>query len=177
MTGLIPRPQRPRLAAAQRRFGAYLRERRHAKRIGLRALAAQVGLAAGHLSNIEHARVTPPEAPTIARMAEVLDVPVGALLARAGRLGPADLQRFWHSPLIPSLVMSSTGWTPEDVALFVEIVLASLPPMDPPAWRPLSKDVSLTVASVCESSSCHVTAASSVTSGVQGPADTAIARR
>jgi transcriptional regulator with XRE-family HTH domain len=127
MTGLIPRPHRPRLEEPQRRFGAYIRERRQAKRIGLRACAEAIGLAAGHLSNIEHARVTPPEEPTIYRMAEVLDVPVGALLARAGRLGPEDLQRFWQSPLIPSLVMSSTGWTQDEVAVFVETVLASLP--------------------------------------------------
>jgi hypothetical protein len=77
--------------------------------------------------------VAPPEEPTIIRMAEVLEVPVGALLARAGRLGPDDLQRFWQSPLIPSLVMSSTGWNQEEVAMFVETVLASLTPMDHPA--------------------------------------------
>jgi transcriptional regulator with XRE-family HTH domain len=72
MTGFIPRPHRPRLAVPQRRFGDYVRERRQAKRRGLRALAEQVGLAAGHLSNIEHARCTPPEEPTILRIAEML---------------------------------------------------------------------------------------------------------
>jgi transcriptional regulator with XRE-family HTH domain len=127
MTGLIPRPHRPRLDERQRRFGAYIRERRQAKRLGLRACAEAIGLAPGHLSNIEHARVTPPEEPTILKMAAVLDVPVGALLARAGRLGPEDLQRFWASPLIPSLVMSSTGWNESEAKLFQEIVLASLP--------------------------------------------------
>jgi transcriptional regulator with XRE-family HTH domain len=133
MTGLIPRPHRPRLATAQRRFGEYIRERRQAKRMGLRALAEAIGLAAGHLSNIEHARVTPPEAPTILKLAEVLDIPVGELLARAGRLGPADLQRFWTSPLIPSLVMTSTGWTQEAATIFQETVLASLQPTGDPA--------------------------------------------
>ena len=59
----------------------------------------------------------PPDEPILIKLAEVLDVPVGALLCRAGRLGPEDLQRFWASPLIPSLVMSSTGQ---------EIILASL---------------------------------------------------
>jgi hypothetical protein len=59
-------------------------------------------------------------------MAAVLEIPVGALLARAGRLGPDDLQRFWSSPLIPSLLMSSTGWTQEEAAMFQETVLASL---------------------------------------------------
>jgi hypothetical protein len=60
-------------------------------------------------------------------MAEVLEVPVGSLLARAGKLGPDDLQRFWQSPMVPALVMSSTGWTEEEVAVFVEIVRTSLP--------------------------------------------------
>jgi transcriptional regulator with XRE-family HTH domain len=126
MTGLVPRPHRPRLAEPQQRFGAYLRQVRQAKRIGLRACAEAIGLAAGHLSNIEHARVTPPAEPIIMRMSEVLEVPVGALLARAGRLGFDDLQRFWQSPLIPSLVMSSTGWTPDEAAIFQETILASL---------------------------------------------------
>lgn len=133
MTGLIPRPHRPRLDAPQRRFGEYIRACRQAKRIGLRAWAEQIGLAAGHLSNIEHGRVTPPEETTIVKMAAVLEIPVGALLARAGRLGPEDLQRFWQSPLIPSLVMSSTGWTQDEAAMFQETVLASLHPMGNPA--------------------------------------------
>jgi len=126
MNGLVPRPHRPKLEAPHRRFGAYVRERRQAKRITLRACAEAVGLAAGHWSNIEHARVTPPAEPIIVKMAEVLDIPVGALLARAGRLSPADLERFWQSPLIPSLVISSTGWTQEEATLFQETVLASL---------------------------------------------------
>ena len=126
MTGLIPRPHRPRLEAPQRRFGTYVRERRLAKHIGLRVCAETIGLAAGHYSNIEHGRVTPPAEPILVKLAEVLDVPVGALLARAGRLSPSDMQRFWESPLIPSLVMSSTGWSQDDAAIFQETVLASL---------------------------------------------------
>jgi len=131
MTGLIPRPHRPRLAEPQWRFGEYIRERRQAKRIGLRAFADAIGLAAGHLSNIEHARVTPPEEATIIKMAAVLEIPTGALLSRAGRLGPDELRRFWSSPLIPSLLMSSTGWTPDEAAMFQEIILASLPQSTP----------------------------------------------
>jgi transcriptional regulator with XRE-family HTH domain len=92
----------------------------------LRACAQAIGLAPGHLSNIENFRVTPPEEPTIIKMAEVLEIPTGALLARAGRLGPGDLQRFWSSPLIPSLLMSSTGWTQDEAAIFQDVMLASL---------------------------------------------------
>ena len=126
MTGLVPRPHRPTLAAPHHQFGSYVRTCRQAKHIGLRAFAEQIGLAAGHLSNIEHARVTPPEEVTIAKIAAVLEIPVGTLLARAGRLGPDDLQRFWQSPLIPSLVMSSTGWAHDEAVMFQETVLASL---------------------------------------------------
>jgi transcriptional regulator with XRE-family HTH domain len=126
MTGMVPRPHRPRLASPHQRFGSYVREVRLSRRMTLRACAQAVGLAAGHLSNIEHARVTPPEEPTIIRMATVLEIPAGALLSRSGRLSQADLQRFWQSPLIPSLVMSSTGWTQDEAAMFQETVLASL---------------------------------------------------
>jgi transcriptional regulator with XRE-family HTH domain len=126
MTGMVPRPHRPRLEAPHRRFGDYVREVRLSRRMTLRACAQAIGVAAGHLSNIEHARVTPPEEPTILKMAAVLEIPAGALLARSGRLSAEDLQRFWQSPLIPPLIMSSTGWTQEEAALFQETVLASL---------------------------------------------------
>ena len=60
MTGLVPRPHRPRFAGPHRRFGDYVRQVRLSKRIGLRACAEAIGLAAGHYSNIEHGRVTHP---------------------------------------------------------------------------------------------------------------------
>ncbi len=126
MHGLVPRPHRPTLDEPHQRFGAYVRAVRLSKRITLRTLADAIGMAAGHLSNVENGRCTPPSAPMIVKIAEVLEIPVGALLARAGRLGPDDLQRFWQSPLIPSLLMSSTGWTQDEATIFQETVLASL---------------------------------------------------
>jgi transcriptional regulator with XRE-family HTH domain len=126
MTTLVPRPHRPRLATAQRGFGLYVRELRQAKRIGLRACADAVGLVPGHLSNIENGRVTPPAEPIVIKLAELLEVSPGALLSRAGRLSPDHLKRFWESPLIPSLVMSSTGWTKEESEVFQASVLAAM---------------------------------------------------
>jgi transcriptional regulator with XRE-family HTH domain len=126
MTSLVPRPPRPRLEGAQRGFGDYVRDVRLSKRIGLRACAQAIGLAPGHYSNVENGRAGPPDEPILTKLAEVLEVPVGALLARAGRFTPADLQRFWASPLIPAFIMSSTGWTQDEAILFQETVLASL---------------------------------------------------
>jgi transcriptional regulator with XRE-family HTH domain len=126
MSSLVPRPHRPRLDPSKRRFGEFIQAERQKKRIGVRDFAHKIGMAAGHLSNIENARVTPPHEEVIRRMAEVLDLSPGMLLARAGRLGEADLKRFWESPMIPALVMTSTGWTPEEAATFQEQVLASM---------------------------------------------------
>jgi transcriptional regulator with XRE-family HTH domain len=126
MTRLMPRPHRPRFEGPQRRFGDYVRECRLSRRIGLRACAEAIGLAAGHYSNIENGRAGPPDEPTLVKLAEILDVPVGALLSRAGRLSPTDLQRFWSSPAIPGLIVASTGWTPDESLIFQEIILASL---------------------------------------------------
>jgi transcriptional regulator with XRE-family HTH domain len=126
MTGLVPRPHRPRLDPSKRRFGEFIRSERQKKRLGVRDFANKIGMAPGHLSNIENCRVTPPHEEVIHKMAEVLEIPAGALLARAGRLGEADLQRFWQSPMIPALVMASTGWSQEDATTFQEQVLASM---------------------------------------------------
>jgi transcriptional regulator with XRE-family HTH domain len=131
MAGLVPRPHRPQLEGPQRRFADYVREVRLAKRIGLRACAEAIGLAAGHYSNIEHGRVRPPDEPILVKLAGVLEVPMGVLLCRAGRLSPADLQRFWSSPAIPGLIVASTGWTPDEARIFQEMVLAALPPSTP----------------------------------------------
>jgi transcriptional regulator with XRE-family HTH domain len=126
MTSLIPRPPRPRFQTRHREFGAFVRDARTARRMTLRACAKAIGLAPGHLSNVENGRAGAPDQAVLATLAEVLEIPVGALLARAGRLGPEHLHRFWESPLIPSLVMSSTGWTQEEAAIFQAMVLASL---------------------------------------------------
>jgi transcriptional regulator with XRE-family HTH domain len=126
MKSLIPRPHRPRLSGAHLQFGRYIRERRQAKRLTLRACAAAIGLAPGHWSNVENGRIGPPDEPILVKLAAVLDVPIGALLSRAGRLSSADLQRFWESPLIISLVQASTGWNIDDAAIFQQTVLASL---------------------------------------------------
>jgi transcriptional regulator with XRE-family HTH domain len=126
MNGYVPKPHRPRLPARQRRFGDYIRQCRQAKRLGLRDCAHAIGLAPGHLSNIENARVTPPSEPYLAKMAEVFKVPASHLLARAGRMTQPDLQRFWQSPMIPSLIMATTGWPEDDAKVFQESVLAVL---------------------------------------------------
>jgi transcriptional regulator with XRE-family HTH domain len=114
------------LAERHRGFGRYLREKRQAKRLNIRDFAKRVGLAAGHLSNLENGRAGPPSADMIHKMAEVLDVPVGELLARSGRLSPEGLQRFWSLPMIPALVQASEGWSHEEAAIFQESVLASM---------------------------------------------------
>jgi transcriptional regulator with XRE-family HTH domain len=125
-TTLMPRPARPRLQGPLRAFGDYLRRARLAKRLGLRACAEQVGLAPGHLSNIENGRVGAPADEVLVKLAEVLELPLGTLRCRAGRLAAPDLHRFWQSPLIPSLLMSATGWTQDEAALFQAILVASL---------------------------------------------------
>jgi transcriptional regulator with XRE-family HTH domain len=127
-TTLMPRPHRPQLQGPLRQFGDYVKRTRHTRRLGLRACADQVGLAPGHLSNIENGRVGPPSDEVVMKLADVLNVPVGELRARAGRLGTEDLQRFWASPLIPSLLISATGWTQEDAQRFQAVILASLAP-------------------------------------------------
>jgi transcriptional regulator with XRE-family HTH domain len=126
----IPRPHSPRLSGPQRQFGAYVKSARIAKRLGVRAFAERIGLAAGHWSNVENGRATAPADEMLQRAAEVLELPIGALRCRAGRLGEADLQRFWSSPMIPGLIQASTGWTSEEAQLFQAILLQTFDAQD-----------------------------------------------
>lgn len=67
-------------------FGEYLQQARLAAKLGLRELAKKAGIAPSYLSDIENDRRVPSE-DVLKTLAQHLNVDVGELLGRAGRMG------------------------------------------------------------------------------------------
>jgi transcriptional regulator with XRE-family HTH domain len=67
-----------------------LREKRLAKGLSLRRFAKLAGVSPTYISQIENGHFDPPTAERVQRMADILDEPADALIARAGRV-PGDL--------------------------------------------------------------------------------------
>ncbi len=72
-------------------FGAYVRERREARRAAdrsysVRQVAARLGIEPSYLSKVERGQVPPPSEDTVVRLAEVLGEDADVLLALAGKV-------------------------------------------------------------------------------------------
>jgi transcriptional regulator with XRE-family HTH domain len=95
------------------KFGIELRSLRQAKGMGLRQFARAIPLTSGYQCNLEYGLVAPPSVPVIYRMAEVLDIPLTHLLAKAGKLPPATMRAFWEHPAIPPILSTIPGMSLE----------------------------------------------------------------
>jgi hypothetical protein len=60
----------------------------------------------------------------LARLAEVLEVPVNLLLTTAGRLAPEILREFWAHPAIPPILSTLPGMSLEEAQTCVRQVVA-----------------------------------------------------
>ena len=102
---------------ASNRFGRTLRQLREGQGIGLRRLAAEIGISATYLSQIELGVLPPPRAEKIEALARVLGREPDALVVLAGRI-PSDVikgvQR--HPVEIASLVRATRGMSARNIA-------------------------------------------------------------
>lgn len=65
-------------------FGRALREERRRRKLTLSHLASLGGMSASYLSRIEHGQLPPPSAKIMSRLANALNIEVGALQTAAG---------------------------------------------------------------------------------------------
>jgi transcriptional regulator with XRE-family HTH domain len=101
-------------------FGEALRELRQQKGIGLRQLAAKVGISPSYLSNVETAKFPPPSEETLCLIAQELDQHPDQMLAQAGKIS-SDLPKIIekHPRQFAAILRSLRGLEESDFVVLV----------------------------------------------------------
>jgi transcriptional regulator with XRE-family HTH domain len=107
-------------------FGGFLRQERQQQHLTLRKFAELVGVAPSYISNIESSAITPPSEDVICRMAHVLGIREGTLLARAGKLKASTLAWFWSQPIAWETLACASGMTEADARMYVLMAFPEL---------------------------------------------------
>ena len=107
-------------------FGVFIREQRQVKGFTLRKFAELVGVAPSYISNIESSAIAPPSEEVICRMAAVLGLREGTLLARAGKLKASTLTWFWSQPIVWETLACASGMTETDARMYVLMAFPEL---------------------------------------------------
>jgi transcriptional regulator with XRE-family HTH domain len=107
-------------------FGTFIRQERQRHNLTLQKFAELVGVAPSYISNIESSTITPPSEEVICRMAHVLGLREGTLLARAGRLKADTLRWFWRQPLAVDLLGAASGLTTSDALTYIRVAFPEL---------------------------------------------------
>ena len=103
------------------KFGAYVRQEREGREIGLREMAKKVGVSPTYLSKVERDEFSPPAEDKVRKIAELYDNDVDELLALAGRVSSdltAIIRR--HPREMASFLRSANGLTEEQMAKLAE---------------------------------------------------------
>jgi transcriptional regulator with XRE-family HTH domain len=99
------------------KFGAYVRQEREGREIGLREMAKKIGVSPTYLSKIERDEFPPPAEDKVRKIAEIFGIDVDELLARAGKVS-SDLSEIIreHPRELAALLRTTRGMTADDVA-------------------------------------------------------------
>lgn len=82
-------------------FGAFVREKRLEKKIGLREFAIMMELSCSYVSQMENCLCSPPSEKNIVKMAEILGINSGYLLARAGEISTENIKKNTPKTITP----------------------------------------------------------------------------
>ena len=99
------------------RFGAYVRQEREGREIGLREMAKKIGVSPTYLSKVERDEFSPPAEDKVRKIAEIFSIDVDELLALAGKVS-SDLSEIIreHPRELAALLRTTRGMTADDVA-------------------------------------------------------------
>jgi transcriptional regulator with XRE-family HTH domain len=99
------------------KFGAYVRQEREEREIGLREMAKKIGVSPTYLSKIERDEFLPPAEDKVRKIAEIFGIDVDELLARAGKVS-SDLSEIIreHPRELAALLRTTRGMTADAVA-------------------------------------------------------------
>ena len=99
------------------KFGAFVRQERENREIGLRQLAKIIGVSPTYLSKIERDEFSPPAEDKVRRIAEIFDIDADVLLALAGKVSSDLSEIIRERPReLAALLRTTKGMTADDVA-------------------------------------------------------------
>ena len=103
-------------------FGATVRRLRMAQGVGVRALAARVGMSPTYLSRVELGQLDPPTEEKVRAIARELGHDQTELLALAGRVGAEPVAGTGCTACHRRAVVRLTGWGEHDIDLCLACV-------------------------------------------------------
>ena len=105
------------------KFGAFVRQERKGREIGLREMAKKIGVSPTYLSKVERDEFPPPAEDKVRKIAEIFDIDVDELLALAGKIS-SDLSEIIreHPRELSALLRTTRGMTVDDVTRLVREV-------------------------------------------------------
>jgi len=102
---------------AEEKFGAFVRQAREAKEIGLREMAKMINVSPTYLSKVERDEFPPPAEDKVKAIAAIIDCDVDELLARAGRVASDLSDIIKRKPVeLAALLRTTSGMTADEIA-------------------------------------------------------------
>ena len=99
------------------KFGAFVRQERVAKELGLREMAKTIGVSPTYLSKVERDEFLPPAEDKVRKIAEIIKIDVDELLALAGKVSSDLSEIIRENPReLAALLRTTKGMTADDVA-------------------------------------------------------------
>ena len=99
------------------KFGAYVRQERKDREIGLREMAKKIGVSPTYLSKVERDDFPPPAEDKVRKIAEIIGSDVDELLALAGKVSSDLSEIIRERPReLAALLRTTKGLTADDVA-------------------------------------------------------------
>ena len=98
------------------KFGAFVRQEREDREIGLREMAKKIGVSPTYLSKVERDEFPPPAEDKVRKIAEIFGTDVDELLALAGKVS-SDLSEIIkrHPVELAALLRTTKGLTADDI--------------------------------------------------------------
>ncbi len=102
---------------SEEKFGAFIRSRREAKKIGLREMAKMIGVSPTYISKIERDEFPPPAEDKVRLIAGVIGCDVDELLARAGKVASDLSDIIRRNPVeVAALLRTANGLSAVELA-------------------------------------------------------------
>ena len=105
------------MAGKRAKFGAFIRQAREARDLGLREMAKMIYVSPTYLSKIERDEYPPPAEDKVKAIAQIIECDADDLLARAGRVSSDVSNIIKRQPVaLAALLRTTKSLTTDDIA-------------------------------------------------------------